>query len=335
VFNLGCLGGVAVSRSVDGGATFGPPVVVHKSCSVGDDKNWLVTDTQPQSPFFGRVYQFWTEFLSNGPSPQVVSWSDDQGKHWTSPHLVSSIKQFAQDSQPFVQPDGAITDTYLNSGSAIGGDRQPGPVLGQGGAAGSGQSLVAQTSFNGGATWTKPAVIGRNIGGGPNDIRCCLPLMSGDASTGHMYAVWNNNGPGNLDPVMLSSSADGRHWAKPVQVSPGNNPNIQYLNPAVAASKGRVFVSFGSRNTATHAGDLVQQELIWSANGGATFSQPVALGPPSNLKYAAVAGARFPGDYTGLSATPTRVSAAWCVSSKPPNPAAVFHQTLYAAVLSP
>ena len=90
------------------------------TCGVSDDKNWLVTDTQPDSPFFGRIYQFWTEFLSNGASPQVVRWSDDQGQHWSSTHFLASRKQFAQNSQAFVQPNGAITDTYLFAGHALG-----------------------------------------------------------------------------------------------------------------------------------------------------------------------------------------------------------------------
>jgi len=46
-------------------------------------------------------------------------------------------------------------------------------------------------------------------------------------------------------------------------------------------------------------------------------------------------GGKFPGDYTGLSATPARVADARCVSSKPPNASATFHQTLYAATLRP
>jgi len=59
----------------------------------------------------------------------------------------------------------------------------------------------------------------------------------------------------------------------------------------------------------------------------------MVLGAPSNLRYAAVAGGKFPGDYSGLSATPARVAGAWTVASKPPNPAAAFHQVLYAATL--
>jgi len=334
VFDVTCPTGVAVSRSTDGGATFGMPVLAQHSntCAVSDDKNWLVTDNQPNSPFFGRLYQFWTEFLSNSGSPQVVRWSDDNGQHWSSTHLLASPTQFAQNSQAFVQPNGAITDTYLFSGHALGDSIHQGFILRNGTNANSGTAIVAQTSFDGGTHWTTPVVVAGNIGGGPAGIRCCLPIMNGDHVTGRMFQVWNANGPGVLDAVEISSSADGgQHWSSPVQVTPGNAPNIQYINAAVATAAGRVFVSYGRRDLTNP--NVIQQELTWSDNGGATFAPPIVLGPPSNLRYAAVAGGKFPGDYTGLSATPARVAGAWAVSSKPPNPTAAFHQVLYAATL--
>jgi hypothetical protein len=331
-----CDSGVAVSRSTDGGATFGKPVYVQQStsCGVSDDKNWLVTDTQPNSPFYGRLYQFWTEFLTNGASPQVVRWSDDQGKHWSSTHFVTPKKQFSQDSQAFVEPDGTLVDLYLNAGHAIGDDIQRGGILRRA-TQGSGVSLAAQTSVDGGATWSRLSKVAGNIGGGPAGIRCCLPLATGDPATGRMFAVWNANGPGVQDAVELSTSTDGRNWSHPVQVTPGHSPKIQYINAAVAASGGRVFVSYGQRNLATGHGNVIQQEVTSAPEIGGAFAPPIALGPPSNLKYAAVAGGKFPGDYTGLSATPDRVTAAWCVSSQPAKPTAAYHQTLYAAVLKP
>ena len=333
VINLNtCDSGVAVSRSTDGGATFADPVYAQQStsCGVSDDKNWLVTDTQANSPFFGRVYQFWTEFLANGTSPQVVRWSDNNGNTWSGTHVLNP-KDFSQNSQPFVQPDGAITDTYLFAGHALGNSIKQG-ILSNGTNAGSGVSIVAQTSFDGGAHWTKPVVVARNIGGGPAGIRCCLPMMEGDHATGRMFQVWNANGPGVRDAVEISSSTDGgQTWSSPVQVTPGNAPNIQYINASVATAAGRVFVAYGRRDL--NDPNVIQQELTWSDNGGTTFNTPIVLGPPSNLRYAAVAGGKFPGDYSGLSATPARVANAWTLASKPPNPAAAFHQVLFAATL--
>ena len=48
---------VAVSKSTDGGATWGPPVLAHASSTgnYSDDKNWLVIDNSPTSPHSGRI----------------------------------------------------------------------------------------------------------------------------------------------------------------------------------------------------------------------------------------------------------------------------------------
>jgi hypothetical protein len=335
-----CPTGVAVSRSTDGGATFGPPVLVQKSttCAVSDDKNWLVADTNPQSPFYGRLYQFWTEFTNSGV-PQVVRWSDDQGRHWSATHLVSAAGESTQNSQPVFGQFGQITDVYMSFSGGGGGGVSPVTGGESHGASpflqGTGVTLVARTSFDGGARWSSESVVARNVGGGPSDIRCCLPLAAADPVTGLMYAVWNAPGPGISDPVELSFSANGRVWSHLTQVTHSKNPAIQYINAAVAANGGHVFVSYGRRNTAIDNGNLVQQELTLSTNNGGSFGPPLALGPLSNLKYAAFSGATFPGDYTGLSLTPARLTAVWCVSSKPANPNLPFNQTLYAATLRP
>jgi hypothetical protein len=114
-------------------------------------------------------------------------------------------------------------------------------------------------------------------------------------------------------------------------VTPGNAPNIQYINAAVATAAGRVFVSYGRCDL--NDPNIIQQEPTWWDNGGARFATPMVVGPPSNLRYAAVAGGKFPGDHTGLAATPARVANAWTVASKPPNLSAAFHQALFAATL--
>jgi hypothetical protein len=344
VIDLSCPGGVAISKSTNGGKTFGPPVLVHVSrvCTVSDDKDWLVVDNQPLSPFFGRIYVFWTEFLSDSSGnltgvPQVLRWSDDGGMHWSATQMVTPANEETQNSQPMISPDGTLTDTYLNFGTARPGSAAPRIPSERGGfaqAADSGVSLVARSSF-GGASWSGESLVASNIGGGPADIRCCLDSANIDPVTGQMYAVWEGNGPGSQDPVLLSSSHDGRTWSAPMNVTPTRNAAIQHVNADVTAYNRKVFVSYGSRNTAVANGNLVQQEVTSSFNGGASFGPGLALGPASNLRYAAVAGGKFPGDYIGSSAVAGRLALVWCVSSKPSSPTATFHQTVYGAELAP
>lgn len=315
-----CPTGVVVARSTDGGATFAAPVVVQSSatCNYSDDKNWLVIDTQPASPHLGRLYQFWTPFLTvNGHpagSPQVVRWSDDRGAHWSATAVVTRPHENTQNSQPMIRADGSITDVYLGSGT----------------------TMVARTSHDGGATWGARWLVSDSAGFGPNGIRCCLPGAAIDPVTDTMYAVWEQNGPGNNDPVMMSKSTDGTRWTPARQVSrDGRSTTIQHVNVAVTAYGGRVFVSYGTRDLAVANGRYIQQQVSSSYDRGLTFGAPLSLGPRSDLRYAAVAGGKFPGDYIGASATRTAVALVWCVSSTPPNPAAKFHQTLFAAILRP
>jgi hypothetical protein len=102
----------------------------------------------------------------------------------------------------------------------------------------------------------------------------------------------------------------------------------------VTAYHGGVFVSYGTRDTTVENGRYVQQQLSVS-HDGAHFGAPISLGPLSDLNYTAVARGKFPGDYAGSSATQGRLYVTWCVSSTPPDPTALYHQTLYAAVIRP
>jgi hypothetical protein len=345
--SVDCPSGVTVSRSTDGGKTFGPPVLVHysDSCNYSDDKNWLVIDNSRRSPHYGRLYQFWTPFISDDAGnltgfPQALRWSDDHGQHWSATSYVTETNIGTQDSQPMIQPDGTITDAYLDYGTDLEGREGPegnvghhhgeGDVAAQA-AAEPADNWAARTSHDGGKTWSSEVLITSDAGEGPDGIRCCLPSATVDPVTGRLFTAWDSATP---DQVKLSESFDGRHWSRPVLVSRSDKPGLDRVNVDVAAYRGQVFVSYGTRDTTVENGRYVQQQLSVSRDG-AHFGAPISLGPPSDLNYAAEAGGKFPGDYAGSSATQGRLYVAWCRSSAPTDPAATYHQTLYAAVIRP
>ncbi|MGB9377857.1 MAG: sialidase family protein [Mycobacteriales bacterium] len=340
-----CSGAVAVSRSTDGGATFEAPVFAHAgdSCDFSDDKNWIVVDTSKNSPHLGRIYQFWTAYTpdaqGNYTGAQVLRWSDDQAATWSDTVFLTEPGIDTQGSQPMIQRDGTIIDAYLTFGPGGSGEK-PERVGGRPGRSAQaakplatpGDPFVARTSRDGGATWSSETTITTDIGPGPDGIRCCLPSAVADPTTGRLYAAWESVTPGL---VRLSTSNDGRHWSAPIKVNRDPGRGYDHVNVDVTAFAGRAFVSYGTRNTRVAGGRYVQQQISASYNGGRSFGAPISVGGRSDLRYAAQAGGIFPGDYIGTAAGPGKVYAVWCRSSRPSDPSATYHQTLYAAVLRP
>jgi hypothetical protein len=229
--------------------------------------------------------------------------------------MVNPVDANTQDSQPMILANGTIVDTYNNNGPDF-----------------AANDLDARRSLDGGVTWGAEVLITHNMGFGPSDVRCCLSAGTIDAATGRMYAAWEAAGPGAEDPVLLSSSSDGLTWTEAVGISHGDAPGVQEVNVAVAADRGQVFVTYGTRTGAANNGGFVQQKLSTSHDGGVTFDSPQALGPVSALQWAAQAGGIFPGDYIGAAVSGSWLYLVWCVSSPPPT-SETFHQVLWSATL--
>lgn len=338
--SLGCPSGVSVSRSTDGGETFGPPMQAHysASCNYSDDKNFLVIDNGRYSPHRGRLYQFWTPFLydaqgNNTAALQVVRWSDDHGRTWSRTVDVTPPGTYSQNSQPMIQPNGTIVDAYLDYGTAGAGEA-PESRIGEHAhvaapmATPPADHLVARTSRDGGRTWSAASTITNAAGEGPAGVRCCLPSATADPVTGRLFATWISP---DSSTVMITQSFDGTHWSRAVPVVPAE-ANRDYINSDVAAYRGQVFVASSTRDLTDQDGRYAQQEVSVSPDG-IHFAAPIKLGPLSDLRYAAQAGGIFPGDYMGSSATHGRYYSVWCRSSTPPDPSAQYHQTMWSATL--
>lgn len=347
VFDAGCDSAVVVSRSTDGGRTFGAPVAAHRSsnCAISDDKNWLLVDTGPKSPHRGRLYQFWTPFLTDmfgnaDGSPQALVWSDNGGRTWSAPVSVTAPHANTQNSQPMLLPNGTLVDTYLDygpNGSAEGpeaGDARHAAGRSTARARSRAAAIVypllaTRISTDGGKTWTDGGTVSDDIGGGAPGFRCCLTSATADPLTGDLYAVWNSN---DATFVRLSRSTDGgKTWSAPVTVN-RPDPALLGVNVDVAARAATVTVSFGLTNADTSRGRFGRQFVATSRDGGLTFLDPQPVGPRSDYRYAAQAGGIFPGDYIGSALSADRLYAVWMVASRPPTAGAKYHQVLYAAV---
>jgi hypothetical protein len=332
-----CNSVVLVSRSLDGGATFAPPVTAQSTndCNLFNDKNWLTVDTWAHSPHRGRVYQFWTFFEGN-TAQQRVRWSDDHARTWSAEAVVTPGAADTQNSQVLVRPDGTLTDVYLDfAGTGREPDREretaaaksatPAP------AATPGVPLRGSTSRDGGLTWSAPVTLATDVGGDVPGVRCCLPSAVVDPVSGRMHAVWQST---DLSLLRASSSMDGVHWSAPVTVNAGRTPTTQVVNADVAAYRGAVLVSYGVRDAAVANGRFVQQRAAISDDAGREFGAGLRLGPPSDIQFAAQAGGAFPGDYIGTTASRGRFYAAWVLSAKPSD-GSTYHQVLLAAAIRP
>jgi hypothetical protein len=323
---------VAVQRSADGGVSFGPPslVVDDNNVNVFNDKNWIVVDNFRASPHFGRIYTVWSRFIQTGSggnavvhSPGAVSFSDNQGKTWSPFRFTSGPMADTEGLIPLVHPDGSITVVYDLTLPKANKDVE-----------------TAQTSHDGGLTWTKPVTIGQFLGSEVPGMRTGgLPAAAIDPVTGKMYVVWQDTrfNPAGLNDIVLSASADGgQTWSTPRMVDP-KVAGLDRFTPAVAASNGAVIVSYRTRG-ANGTAPTVTENYVASGNGGRTFGFEQQVGPPSVLKFAAVSieGAppvAFYGDYMGLAMTANTAELIWCRSSAPPF-TGKFHQTAWGAAVT-
>jgi hypothetical protein len=99
-----------------------------------NDKEWMVTDNNRHSPFYGRTYLTWSRFESASgnyqASPIFSAWSDNGGKSWSRPREISGANERIctfqtaggagrcdenQFSVPTVQPDGTVVVAFQNS----------------------------------------------------------------------------------------------------------------------------------------------------------------------------------------------------------------------------
>ncbi|MFG2999604.1 Ig-like domain-containing protein [Streptomyces sp. NPDC048340] len=349
--------GVGVARINDttttGNQTY-TPVRVSNNGAIDNDKQWLVVDANPTSPYVGNLYIVWTEF---GIGTRILfSRSTNAGATWSAPAAISAAGEgFVWPSHAAVAQNGDLyvayhTDTcgtpgtgtvqLLRDGSG-GADFAAGTVTQKNAAFTAGQATVTCNVQSGAGTipgtdfWLQGTV---------------QPWILPDpARAGNVYVVSNddpNNVFGNGDDadVVIARSTDNGQTFTRGRVDHGPGQTFAVMPTAHIDQDGNAVVTWydnrsGRRNNGTgpNGGNNFLLELYGttSRDGGQTWTQDFrvsdsAFDPDLNAPCRFDCGAGSTnqtlriGEYNGLWSVDGIGYATWTGNTTPPtgtNPA--------------
>jgi hypothetical protein len=306
---------VLVSRSTDGGLTFGNPITIASGTSL--DKNWTVCDNHPASPYYGHCY---TEFDDHADKNRLkMSTSTDGGLTW-GPALDTGNRTTGFAGQPLVQPNGTVIVVADNPATT---------------------QLLAWRSLDGGASWTSSiqvaAINDHPVAGSMR----AEPIPSAEIdAAGTVYLTWQDcrfRAKCSSDDIVLSTSTDGKKWTKPARVpidaiTSGADHFIPGLgvDPATAGTTAKLGLTYYFyRNAACGTACDLEVGYLQSVDGGASWSTPTVLaGPFSTTLCPDTSAGRMVGDYISTSWVGGRAFGAFAVA-QPPSGGFAFDQAIY------
>lgn len=371
-----CRGDLTVSVSTNGGITWLPAQVVDSgfgcdfsNTQLFNDKEWIVTDNNPSSPYYGRTYLTWTKFESaSGAYVRSAIFelhSDDGGKHWTKAQEISGSNAALctfqvsgpagqcdqnQFSVPTVAPNGTVYVAFQN---------EQNQSLWETDESADDQYLLVK-STNGGQTWSSPTfVVGLedgsrdypiNVNGRQTLTGYQLRVNSAgnivaSPTNGNLYLVFSDNRNGthdsanpvtNIDVFLLTSSNGGSSWSGPTQVDSAAGdqwfPWVE-VNP----TNGEIGILYHDRGASNGA---LYNTALAEGTPGSLVKTIVNTAPsdPTQSRYfrAGVPGcencATFHGDYINVSyGSDGKANMVWTDMRDPSDIPGLFYQFIYYA----
>jgi hypothetical protein len=259
-----CDGDQVAAVSADGGITWDAPVEVMggtgclDGVSTSYDKDWILTDNHPGSPYYGRTYLVTSQVIctvvgcdtSDGTETFTIveAHSDDGGYTWTAPRVISGSDPIDCTAQPnppacdndtsafpAISPDGSVHVAFEDVQHQAA--WEPGECC-------ENQYLVVN-SMNGGATWSNPVPV-VDLEDGNRDFPGCF------VDTGSAFCPLTGTGLGN------AAFGDGNLVASPIG--------------------GSLYLVFADNRNGTHDSDNpvtnVDVFVMTSRDGGNTWTGP-------------------------------------------------------------
>jgi len=297
--------GQGISVSTNNGATWSNHTVAPNPGSLAD-KNHMMVDKMPGSPYVDRIYVTWTDFGGANNNDVVLRYSSNDGVSWTtSRNLSTSLNAGSHSQGANVQtgPNGEVYVAFAIYDAWPGGE----------------DAIGFAKSTDGGDTWTSSRIYGALTPNGnfnfgirgslkPTSIRVSsFPSMAVDRTSGNIYITWPQRGvaPAGSDPdvVMIKSTDGGTTWTSPVRVNDdavSNGKDQYYPWLTVDQSTGQLlFVFYDSRNINNDSSS------VWMASSydeGTTFNNFEVSEQPFKPKPIPGLAGGYQGDYIGIAA---------------------------------
>ncbi|MEU1629770.1 putative Ig domain-containing protein [Streptomyces sp. NPDC020096] len=292
---------VELSRSTDGGHTWGNPVTV--STGTFDDKNWTVCDNHSSSPYYGHCYTEYDD--ANAGDAEHMRTSTDGGATWGAQQSPADSPS-GLGGQPVVQPNGTVVVPF---------------------ASGSEDSERSFISTDGGASWgssVQIATVSHHPVAGLEDNAADMsrldslregPLPSAEIdASGAVYVVWSDcrfRSNCTSNDIIMSTSTNGTSWGSPTRVpidaaaSTADHfvPGIG-VDPSSSGNTARIGLTYYYYPNASCTDTTCQlyAGYISSADGGATWTAPTQLAGPMTLAWLPnTSQGRMFGDYISTS----------------------------------
>jgi BNR repeat-like domain len=255
-------GVILVSRSSDGGLTFGAPAVVYQppNNTVVPDKPWMAINTFFGTSTVGRILATFTLFSNINEDGGSIrcAYSDNAGVTWSAANTINSGVTNAQGSQPIFLANGNLVIVYWNFGTPS----QPG------------ERLEAVVSSDGGTSFGSPKLITTAVEYNEPRIRSgsFLPSAATDRSSGNLFVVYQTRLAGNPKIAFTKSTDGGNTWSFPIAIS-DNPAGSGVFNPAIAASPdGQILTAvFYDHRSNLGSNILVDLYAAQSLDGGGTW----------------------------------------------------------------
>jgi len=300
---------VYVSRSTNGGTTFGNPITVANAPPGSDfDKNWTACDNHPSSPFYGNCY---TTFDDSGNGDRLkVSTSTNGGLTWGSAKNTAN-NATGIGGQPVVKPGGTVIIPAANASIT---------------------SIIAFRSTNGGATWSKTVRVASALSHDPAGSLRSSPLPTAEVDAGgKVYVAWQDcrfRSSCSGNDIVFSKSTTGTTWTSPKRVPIGTTtdgtdhfiPGIA-VKPSTSGSTAKLGLTYYSYATAACGSTCaLKVAYVQSNDAGATWSAPVKLAGPFSVNLVAnTSQGRMVGDYISTSWLGSKAFGAVAVGQAPTN----------------